>query len=82
MRQFGFSFAVVSLPKGGDWAEYYILQNGSDTSECGGSVASACASLQQVLNRYYAEPPTMGLQITTDISLFVDQSIMVSVMFE
>ncbi len=58
--------------------EYFILQNGSDTSDCGGSVASACASLQQVLNRYYAEPPTMGLQITTDKSIVVDKNGMVS----
>ncbi len=75
----GFSVVVAAvIPSKGHWAEFFILQNGSDTSDCGGSVDSGCASLLQVLYRHYAEPPKLGLQITTDTSLVIDKNIVVS----
>lgn len=68
----------VTLPTGGDWVEYYLIHNGSDTSMCGRSVDSACLSLKQVLMLYHAKPPTKGLQIITDMSLLIDSNILVS----
>ncbi len=69
--------AVVPLPSGNDNITYYLLQNGSDSIDCGGSVDSACFSLLHILKLYYAEPPTMGLEIIVDHSLLVDGKIMV-----
>ncbi len=72
-------FAVVPVPIGDMYTEYYILDNGSDTADCGGSVDSGCASLLHVLKLYYAEPPTKGLKITTDKSLQINNNLMVIV---
>ncbi len=58
--------------------QYFILHNGSDTSDCEGSIGSACASLQQVLSLYYAQPPTKGLQIVTEMSLILDHKVVLS----
>ncbi len=38
---------------------------------------TACASLPHVLKLYYSEPPTDGLEIVTDKSLWIDGNIMV-----
>ncbi len=56
----------------------FLLHNGSDTIACGKSVNSACFSLLHVLMLYYAEPPTMGLIISTDKSLQIDNNLLVS----
>ncbi len=56
---------------------FHISHNGSDTSDCGGSVDSACFSLLHVLMLYYAEPPNMGLGIKTDKSLVINSNLMV-----
>ncbi len=58
--------------------QYFLLQNGSDTTDCGKSLDSACLSLPHVLHLYYAEPPTMALQIKTDKSLIIDAPVLVS----
>ncbi len=73
-----FFSTVLPKPTGSTYINYFILQNGSDTSDCGGSVESACASLPHVLSLYYANPPTMGLMIKTDKSLLIDSKLMVS----
>ncbi len=68
---------MVPVPVGDVFAIYHILQNGSDTSDCGSSVESACFSLLYVLMLYYAQPPTKGLELRIDKSIFVDSSLMV-----
>ncbi len=57
---------------------YFILHNGSDTSDCGGSADSACFSLIHVLMLHYAEPPTGSLTIVIDMPLKIDNNFMVS----
>ncbi len=70
-------FAVVQLPCKYEFGVFYLMHNGSDTSHCGGSVHSACFSFMHVLKLYYAEPPTVGLHITTDKSLIIDKNTLV-----
>ncbi len=70
------------MQDGSSFVLYHISHNGSDTSNCGGSVDSACFSLLHVLMLYYAEPPTKGLEIMTDKSLFLYKSTMVSLTCE
>ncbi len=73
--------AAVPVPNGTTFVVYHLLSNGSDTNNCGGSVDSACSSLLHVLRLYYAKPPVMGLQISTDKLLEVDRTIFVSLGF-
>ncbi len=73
-----FLSAVVPLPPGNESVTYYLLHNGSDTSDCGGSVDSACFSLLHILNLYYAKPPEMGLEVIVDYSLVIGDKTMVS----
>ncbi len=68
----------LSGQDGSSLVVYHMSQNGSDTSDCGGSVDSACFSFLHVLKLYYTKPPTMGLEIRTEKSLFLDKSTMVS----
>ncbi len=70
--------AVVPLPPANESVTYYLLQNGSDTINCGGSVDSACLTFEHVLNLYYAKPPTKGLIVVLDQSLLIDNETMVS----
>ncbi len=65
------------MAKGNLSEVYFVSHNGSDTSDCGESVASACFSLLHVLMLYYAEPPTIGLEIRTNKSLFLDKGTIV-----
>ena len=74
-------FSVLPAPSGQHFSVFYILINGSDTTGCGGSANSACFSVIHVLEKYYAEPPTMGLEIRTDKSLEIDDSVVVSKKF-
>ncbi len=71
-------YTVVPLPPGNDSVTYYLLQNGSDTNDCGGSVDSACFSLLHVLMLYYSGPPDMGLEIIVDHSLLINNKTVVS----
>ncbi len=71
--------AVVPLPPGNDSVIFYLLKNGSDTTDCGRSAGSPCASLLHILMTYYTESPTVGLKIIIDQSLVIDNEIMVSV---
>ncbi len=73
-----FVSAVVPLPDGNERVKYFLLHNGSDTSNCGRSIDSACASLLHVLMLYFAKPPTKGLEIITDHSLLIDEKMNVS----
>ncbi len=75
-------FSVLPLPSGNKFSLFYLIHNGSDTSDCGKSVDSACFSLLHVLKLYYAEPPTMGLEIRTDKSISIDNTFMVSSQFK
>ncbi len=70
--------AGVSLPQGNESVRFFLLHNGSDTSDCGRSMDSACFSLLQVLSLYYGKPPTKGLAIITDKSLQINENVMVS----
>ncbi len=70
--------AGVPLPPGNESITYYLLHNGSDTSDCGKSEDSACASLLHVLMKYYAVPPTGGLELVVDQSLLIDENVAVS----
>ncbi len=68
---------MTSLPAKSENVVYHILQNGSDTSDCGSSVDSACFSLLYVLMLYYAQHPKLVLEIRTDVSLKIDEKFMV-----
>ncbi len=70
--------AVAPLPSGNETVIYYLLQNGSDTNNCGQSVSSACLTFEHLLNLYYAKPPSKGLKVVLDKSLILDHKIMVS----
>ncbi len=68
---------MLPAPSGQDLSVFYIQINGSDTTDCGGSANSPCFSVTHVLEKYYAEPPTMGLEIRTDKSLKIHDSVVV-----
>ncbi len=70
-------FAVVPFPPENEFTNFYLLHNGSDTSDCGKSLDSACFSLLHVLKLYYAEVPMKGLEIVADKSLLLDNRTMV-----
>ncbi len=70
-------FQVVPVPPGRAYIVVHVSHNGSDTSHCGTSGTSACFSLLHVLHLYFAKPPKIGLQIKTDKSLHIDESLMV-----
>ncbi len=61
---------------------YFISHNGSDTSDCGGTVDSACFSLLHVLRLNCAHPPSKGLKIKTDKSIVIDNNLLVSLVSE
>ncbi len=60
-----------------NFVQFYIMHNGTDSKTCGKSMDSACLSLLHVLMLYFAEPPTVGLEIWTDKSLLVNNDLMV-----
>ncbi len=70
-------FSVIPLPSGKQFTVFFILDNGTDTSDCGGSKESACASLLHVLMLYFGKPPEMGLEIRTDQSLVIEHNVVV-----
>ncbi len=73
----GLLTSVVPIPKGDKNEIFHLLHNGSDTSDCGGSVDSACATFLYVLTLYFSEPPEMGLEIRTDMSINIMNDVLV-----
>ena len=72
-------FTIFFVDKMG-YITFYLSSNGTDTSACGETEYTACATLDHVLSLYYgmSSDPHLGLEIITSKSFIINQNIMVS----
>ena len=61
--------------------KFYLLHDGADNPECGASPEVACRTFPYLLQVFHKKYNS-SLDITTDVSVVIDNSLQVSVQFD